>query len=181
LKAVQELAGPWEVVFDPKWGGPVKKEVSSQKSEVSRNGGVSFDKLISWTERPEEGIKYYSGTAVYRKAFDLPKSAIGNRQSEIFLSLGVVHELARVRLNGKDLGVVWCAPWRVDISSAVKEGTNELEIEVVNLWANRLIGDAALPENQRFSWTFVAHGHRADSKLLSSGLLGPVQILGTEF
>lgn len=88
-----------------------------------------------------------------------------------------VHEVARVRLNGEDLGVVWCAPWQVDISDTVKEGTNTLEIEVANLWPNRLIGDAGKPESERLTWAIVGHPYQTDRKLLPSGLLGPVQIL----
>ena len=85
-------------------------------------------------------------------------------------------ESAKVKLNGKDLGVVWCHPWRVDITSALKAGENQLEIEVVNLWTNRLVGDITLPKDQRRTRTNVS----VDSKqtLLSSGLLGPVRILG---
>jgi hypothetical protein len=207
LKQVQELSGSWDVKFDRKWGGPEGRVISdqssvisNQESVVSRGGEVAFDKLISWTERPEDGIRYYSGTAVYRKEFSYQSSVISRQSAQVrsqnpevsksntdhrilntvFLSLGAVHDMARVKLNGKDLGVVWCAPWQVDISSAVKEGKNDLEIEVVNLWPNRLIGDLALPEDKRFAWTFVAHGHKADSKLLPSGLLGPVRLLTSE-
>jgi hypothetical protein len=158
LKLGQELSGSWEVAFDPKWGGPEK---------------VTFDTLQDWTPRSESGIKYYSGIATYRKMFSLARVTGG----KMFLDLGVVHEIALVRLNGKDLGTVWCAPWRIDISNAVKEGRNDLEIEVANLWPNRLIGDAALPADQRFTWTIVGHPYKADSKLLPSGLFGPVQIM----
>ena len=122
LKTVQELSGAWEVAFDPKWGGPEK---------------IAFDTLQDWTTRPEPGIKYYSGIATYRKTFNLAQVPEG----KTYLDLGVVHDMARVRLNGKDLGVVWCAPWRVEVTGAIKAGDNQLEIEVVNRWANRLIGD----------------------------------------
>ena len=87
---------------DPKWGGPES---------------VTFETLEDWSKRPEDGIRFYSGTAVYRKTFDAPNLPPGQR---IYLDLGVVKNLARVRLNGQDLGVVWCAPWRVDITGAVK-------------------------------------------------------------
>jgi len=198
LKAVQELSGPWDVCFDTKLGAPEK---------------VAFDTLQDWTTRPEPGIKYYSGIAVYRKVFDFAPvisnqfSVISNKSattdyrslitenSRLYLSLGTVHDMARVKLNGKDLGVVWCAPWRVDISSAVKEGTNELEIEVVNRWANRMIGDKqsadanvrtvkspdgflAGKEFKTGRYTFSTHDpYNAKSPLVASGLLGPVQIL----
>jgi len=157
---IATLEGAWEVSFDPKWGGPEK---------------VTFDKLYDWTKSQDDGIKYYSGIAAYRKSFVRPESLVEG--SEIWLNLGKVHEIARVRLNGKDVGVVWCAPWRIDISGALKAGNNDLEIEVANLWPNRLIGDAGKPESERFTWTIQGHPYNAKSQLLPSGLLGPVQLL----
>ncbi len=159
---LQRIDGPWEVSFDPRWGGPEK---------------ATFAKLVDWTTRPEEGIKYYSGTAVYRRTFTLPADVAARKS--LSLSLGTVHELARVRLNGRDLGVVWCPPWRVDISAAGRPGENRLEIEVVNLWPNRLIGDARLPPEQRRTRTNI-RAFKADSPLMPSGLLGPVTIVGGE-
>jgi len=85
--------------------------------------------------------------------------------------------MARVRLNGKDLGVVWCAPWRINISGAIKPGNNNLEIEVANLWPNRLAGDSRKPKSERFTWTIQKHPYNAESKLLPSGLIGPVRIM----
>ena len=96
--------------------------------------------------------------------------------SRVWLDLGTVHEMARVRLNGRELGVVWSFPWRVDISAALQPGENRLEIEVANLWPNRLIGDAAQPPEKRFTWTTPDHPYKADMKLLPSGLLGPVTV-----
>jgi hypothetical protein len=161
---VCELTGPWEVRFDPKWGGPER---------------VTFAALDDWSKRPEDGIKFYSGTATYRKDFDFPKPSIVNRQSSILLDLGKVVVMAQVKLNGKDLGVVWTGPYRVDITTAAKPGANTLEITVVNLWPNRLIGDQSLPEEKRFTWT-TWNPFNKDSPLLVSGLLGPVEILSTE-
>jgi len=161
-----ELAGPWEVAFDPKWGGPEK---------------VTFQTLDDWSKRPEDGIKYYSGTAVYRKVFDLPPQ-VRSQKSEgggLYLDLGVVKNLAQVRLNGRDLGVVWCAPWRVEITGAVKATDNQLEITVVNLWPNRLIGDQWLPAEKRLTWT-TWNPFTKDTPLLESGLLGPVTLWEVE-
>jgi len=156
---IATLEGSWQVSFDPKWGGPER---------------VAFDKLYDWTKSENDGIKYYSGIATYRKSFMRPESLAP--EQGIWLDLGKVHELARVRLNGKDLGVVWCAPWRIDISDALKAENNDLEIEVANLWPNRLIGDAAQPEAKQFTWTIQDHPYNAKSELLPSGLLGPVQL-----
>lgn len=154
-----ELDGAWDVSFDPKWGGPAK---------------VRFDELMDWTQHAEDGIKFYSGTAIYRKTFTLP--AVPEKGRQLMLDLGEVLELAEVRLNGQNLGVVWTRPARVNITSAVKAGVNKLEVSVVNLWPNRLIGDAPLPTKKRFTETNMRK-FVATSPLLPSGLLGPVQIL----
>ncbi len=163
VKPVMELSGAWEMHFDPHWGGPEN---------------VTFDSLTDWSQRPESGIKFYSGTAVYRKTFEVPSSSLLSGR-EYFLSLGDVKNLARVRLNGRDLGVVWCAPWRVATGDALKAGSNQLEIEVANLWPNRLIGDLSLPKDQRFTWT-TRNPFKKDSPLLPSGLLGPVTVQDSE-
>ena len=164
LKPVMEVAGPWQVRFDPKWGGPKEP--------------VHFDKLTDWPANSDEGIKYYSGTATYRTSFDV-KSA--SPQAKLFLDLGVVNQLAVVRLNGKNLGVVWCAPWRVEITDAVKPGANELEIDVINAWFNRLVLDLSRPVAQRVIdvgakgayWGIPPVGK---GQLKPAGLLGPVTI-----
>jgi hypothetical protein len=163
-KQLMELAGPWTVTFDPKWGGPEKP--------------VTFNALSDWTDQSDPGIKYYSGTATYRKTFDLPASDL-RPPSSLCLDLGIVNNVARVRLNGHDLGIVWCAPWRVEITKALKPGSNELEIEVVNLWPNRLIGDGKLPVEKRFTQTNIDKFYKGEHKLLPSGLLGPVTLTAT--
>jgi len=159
LETAQELSGPWTVCFDPDWGGPEQ---------------AVFEKLEDWTSRPEQGIKHYSGTARYEKTFDLPE-AVRESGKRLYLDLGDVKNVAEVRLNGKHLGVVWTAPWHVEITEAVQPTQNRLEIDVVNLWPNRLIGDAALPPEQRFTVTNVTR-FKEDSPLLPSGLLGPVTV-----
>ena len=156
------LAGPWNVSFDPKWGGPAQ---------------VTFDALTDWTKRAEPGIKFYSGTAVYRKKFDLP--AASNSGRDLVLDLGDVREVASVRLNGRDLGVVWTKPARVRIGEVVKPTANELEITIVNLWPNRLIGDASLPPAQRVTETNMRK-FVPTTPLLPSGLLGPVTVIAKE-
>ena len=178
LKQLQELSGAWDLAFDPKWGGPEK---------------VVFESLQDWTKRPEEGIKYYSGIATYRKTFNLARIPEG----ATYLNLGVVHDMARVKLNGKELGVVWCAPWRIEISKVIKIGNNQLEIEVANRWMNRLIGDKqpadanlrtldcppGFLDSKKLKagrYTFSTHdAYNAKSSLVPSGLLGPVQILAS--
>ncbi|RYX86527.1 glycosyl transferase family 2 [bacterium] len=162
LALSQNLTGTWDVAFDTAWGGPAH---------------VQFPDLISWTQRPEEGIKFYSGTATYRKTFDLDKPAGAQR---LFLDLGTVNDVAEVRLNGKKLGVLWCYPWRVEITDAVKPTENQLEVDVINLWANRVIGDLSLPKEKRLTNThdvFRFDMLTPKTPLLNSGLLGPVSVL----
>ena len=129
-----ELTGPWNVRFTPGWGAPEQ---------------VTFPKLQSWTQADDPGIRNYSGTATYSKSFDFPAVRPGER---IVLDLGQVNVIASVTLNDKDLGIVWKAPYALDITSSLRPGTNKLEIRVANLWANRLIADAGLPEAERKTW-----------------------------
>jgi hypothetical protein len=91
----------------------------------------------------------------------------------LFLNLGKVQDMADIRLNGQRLGVVWCPPWRIEITDAVHAGNNDLEVTVANRWVNRLVGDAGLPREKRLAWT-TWNPYKADSPLLESGLLGPV-------
>jgi hypothetical protein len=159
LRSVATLDGPWEVVFDEKRGGP---------------GAVVFDTLLDWAKHSDERVRHYSGIATYRKTFDCPTNA-----GPVLLDIGEVPGLARIRLNGQDLGVLWCAPWRSDITAAVKPTANQLEIDVANRWPNRLIGDSALPEDQRIAWTTWSP-YKPESPLLPSGLLGPIQLMTSE-
>jgi hypothetical protein len=164
MASVNEISGPWEVSFDSKWGGPEK---------------IIFDKLDDWTARPEDGIRHYSGKATYRKLFDLPNLADHHR-SRLYVMLGSVHAMASVKLNGHDMGIAWCEPWRLEIPAGIlREHGNELEITVANLWINRLIGEAGLPAEKRLTWT-TNRPYNKDSPLQPSGLHGPVTIQAAE-
>ncbi len=179
-----EVAGPWDLSFPPGLGAPAR---------------VALDQLISWTDHPDEGVRYFSGTATYVTHVDIAAHALADGQ-RVALDLGDVREIAEVRLNGTDLGILWKPPFRVDVTSAAKPGRNRLEVRVTNLWPNRLIGDEQLPPDAEYSpggpirawpeWlvkgtprpatgrvTFTTWQHwTKDSPLLESGLLGPVTL-----
>lgn len=157
-----ELNGTWKVSFDPAWGGP--------------EAPVEMRELKAWNESEDPGIRYYSGIAVYRLDFRLAKSQI--IQCGVYLDLGNVLELARVRINGKEVGICWKPPYLLDVTEFVRMGNNSLEVEVVNMWVNRLIGDARLPREKRYTHTNITKfEHADDSSLRRSGLLGPVRVI----
>ena len=149
------ITTPWTVRFTPGWGAPAQ---------------ATFDHLQSWTENPDPGIRFYSGTATYAIRFQLPSGA-----HHAWLDLGEVRELAQVKVNGKDLGIVWKPPFTVDLTGSGRPGWNDVEIAVTNLWPNRLIGDQQVPPEKRLTRTNITK-FRADSPLMPSGLLGPVTI-----
>jgi hypothetical protein len=140
---VTELTGPWKMTFE-------KRQ-------------LTFEKLVDWTTHPE--VRFFSGTATYRMSFDAPKTS-----ERLFLDLGNLSMLAELRLNGKNLGVVWCPPWRVEISEALKPTGNMLEVAVVNGWWNQLVGD----QNHERTKTNIRLKPAAQPQ--TSGLLGPVTI-----
>ncbi|MEI7524046.1 MAG: glycosyl hydrolase [Mariniphaga sp.] len=170
LSRLIDLTDSWKVTFDPLWSGP---------------GETEFPTLTNWINSSVEGIKHYSGMAIYRKTFDLDKIANSTKITEtgkerLYLDLGNVRNVAEIRLNGQNLGVLWCSPWRIEITNWVKSKDNKLEIDVINLWANRVIGDLKLPKEKRVTKThdkFRFDMLKSDSPLLDSGLLGPVWIL----
>lgn len=157
--------GPWKLTFQP---------VPFTKGKPAP-AAVTLQDLRSWTELPDEDARHFSGTANYSGSIAAPASWPGPGQ-RIYLELGKVEIMARVRLNGKDLGVLWRPPYRVDVTGLVKAGENTLSIDVVNLWANRLIGDAALPPGQRQTWSDW-EPYTADMALLPSGMMGPVRFV----
>jgi hypothetical protein len=157
----QAITGAWDVSFPPKWGAPEK---------------ITVDHLVSLSESANTGVKYFSGTATYAKTFDWqPVEKIWKQKTEVWLELGDVQVTAEVKLNGHDLGALWQPPFRVNVTGALRAGTNRLEIRVANLWRNRMIGDAALPAAQRFTWSSSAR-FSPDEPLPKSGLLGPVTL-----
>lgn len=188
VPAAVVIDGPWRVAFPPELGAPP---------------GATFERLLSWPEHADPGIRFFSGTATYEKTFDLPGSLFGENR-ELYLDLGEVAVIARVRLNGKDLPTLWKPPFRACIDGIARPGPNALEIRVTNLWPNRMIGDAALPDD--IEWQPAGKGtslpkawpdwlvggkprpsgriafctrkdvYSKDDPLLPSGLLGPVRV-----
>ena len=181
---VKDITGNWSLDFDPDWG---------------TKDTLKIDGLHSWSEHSDPLVKYYSGTATYRKVFDVSKSDMLNGASRYCLDLGQVEVMARVTLNGKACGIAWKPPYRVGITHALAAGQNKLEIEVVNTWVNRMIGDEQLPlDSQWIDWetlvewpewfkegrpsstgryTFTTARHYTkESPPAPSGLLGPVRI-----
>lgn len=178
------IGGLWEVSFQPGRGAPER---------------AVFERLVSWAEHPDPGVKFFSGTATYVKEFEVPKSLLGGRY-RLFLDLGEVKYVAELKVNGRNFGVLWKHPFRVDVTDALRPGRNRLEVRVTNLWPNRLIGDERqFPDDCEWSggalsrwpeWllkglprpsgrlTFATWKHYTkDSPLLPSGLLGPVRLI----
>jgi hypothetical protein len=185
-----EIAGPWDVQFPPGWGAPAS---------------MRLDRLVSWSECPDPGVRYFSGRAGYKKTIQVPSSLLA-KGSRAYLDLGAVEVIAAVRLNGQDLGILWKPPFRVEITGVARPGDNLLEVAVTNLWPNRLIGDAQLPDDCQWekdtlygkrlaqwpAWLLEGRPSPAgrlafatwnvwpkDAPLIKSGLLGPVSLQAT--
>jgi hypothetical protein len=181
VPAAFELAGAWEVGFPQGWGAPPR---------------VTFDRLVSWTQREETDVKYFSGTATYEKRFtwDGEKRA----DERYVLDFGDLKNFAETELNGKPLSLLWKPPYRLDVTEALQRGENTLKVKVTNLWPNRLIGDEQLPEDRewtvkhlkawpqwvldgkpsptgRFTFTTWRHWYK-DDEPLPSGIFGPVRV-----
>lgn len=153
-----DIRGSWLVNFDPHMRGPSRP--------------VVFEQLEDWTQNKQDSIKYYSGAAYYQHSFELSKIKNGER---VLLDLGNDVIIAKVKVNGVSVGGVWTAPYKIDITRALKTGRNDLEIKVVNNWTNRLTGDRTLPEQTEKTWTYY-HSRDANVKLQPSGLRGQVRL-----
>ncbi|MGQ9697331.1 MAG: glycosyl hydrolase [Armatimonadota bacterium] len=180
---VLQVAGPWNLRFPSGWGAPER---------------VRLDRLMSWTEHSNPGVRHFSGTAEYTKEFIVPARMLG-RGKVVLLDLGRVKNFAEVTLNGRRLGTLWKPPFRVEVTGIVRLGRNVLSVRVTNLWPNRLIGDEQLspdvewngprlarwpqwlvegkprPKTGRYTFT-TWRFYTKDSPLLESGLIGPVTL-----
>ena len=188
VRTLRTVDGAWQATFDPKWGGPDRP--------------VSLAKLEDWSRHSDPRVRHYSGTARYSKTITIPASGLAGGQ-RLLLDLGAVEVMARVWLNGKECGVAWKPPYLVDITGAARAGANRLEIDVVNLWINRMIGDEQLPEDSnwkdpetltewpewfksrkkrpsgRYTFTSCRH-YKKDTPLVASGLFGPVTLKASD-
>lgn len=168
----KEIHGPWEVSFQ-------------EEPTLGESFTVTFDNLISWSHSEERKIKYFSGTAVYKKSLNMDKQDFSD--GRVYLNLGRVGDIATLKLNGKKVGVYWKAPYIADITEHLKKGENRLEIAVSNLWINRLVGDQQLPPEERKTSTNLRNSKGrysldrfsepdGDKYLRYSGLMGPVRV-----
>jgi hypothetical protein len=157
------IEGNWKLKFQKDRGAPDE---------------ISIDKLTSWADNADNGVKYFSGTGTYSKMFNAPASWF-KKDAQLWLDLGDVKNLAEVFINGKSLGIIWKKPFRVNLKNTLKPGDNSMVIKVTNLWVNRLIGDQQPNTAKKYTYTTMAF-YSADSPLLPSGLIGPVRILSVQ-
>ncbi len=157
------VEGSWNLAFQPGRGAPA---------------GIVLDALSSWSDSSDAGVKYFSGTGTYTKSVQAPAEWF-KEGARIWLDLGEVKNLAEIMINAKPVGIVWKPPFRVDVTSALRPGANNVEIRVTNLWVNRLIGDQQPGVTRKYTYTAMQF-YQADSRLLPSGLLGPVRFVRLE-
>src|SRR5208283_4154170 len=153
------VEGSWNVSFQAERGAPPL---------------ITLDTLSSWSDNQDAGVRYFSGTGTYTKTIQASADWF-KKGAHLWIDLGDVKNLAEVTVNGKSLGIVWHVPYRVDATSALKSGANELTIKVINAWVNRLIGDEQPDATTKYTFTDVKP-YKANSPLLTAGLLGPVQV-----
>lgn len=147
----------WTIHFQPDRGAP--------------EGTQTVSKFDSWSNSSDPGVRYFSGTATYKSEITVKRS----KGVRFVLALTDLHEIATVRINGKPAGTFWAMPYRLDITDHLVEGHNSIELDVTNLWPNRLIGDAKPGVTKTYTSTNIRK-YKADSPLLPSGLIGPVTL-----
>jgi hypothetical protein len=157
---VATVEGPWKVAFEPGRGAPES---------------ITLDKLVAWNDSSDKGVKYFSGAGTYTATVQASPEWLKKR-STLWIDLGDVKNLAVVTVNGKPLGTVWHAPYRVDATSALKAGANQVTVTVMNAWVNRIIGDLQPDSTTKYTFSTLK-AYKADTPLLPSGLLGPVAIV----
>ena len=163
LETALEVKGPWQVHFQEGRGAPAE---------------ATFPTLTDWSRHADPGIRYFSGIADYTTSFDLPESELSAHRNW-YIDLGRTEVIARIELNGKPVTELWKAPFACDITPYLQAGQNTLKVSVANEWPNRLIGDDALPQEKRVTFT-TYNPYKKGTPLLPSGLLGPVRVAWAE-
>jgi hypothetical protein len=162
-----EIKGPWTLSFPENWGAP--------KS-------VKLNELISWTDHPDEGVKYFSGTASYQNNFDITSESL-QKDSVININLGDVLDVAKIFINGVPAGTLWTPPYKISIKNYLKPGKNSLEIQITNMWINRLTGDMNSTDGKKYCQTNIPYIQKDRTPtsdetfhIQRAGLIGPVLI-----
>ena len=155
-----DLSEDWNISFDTAWGGP-----AAYKAAV----------LESWSDNKQEDIRYFSGKAVYTKDFNIEEDEL-DKMREAHLVFTDIQKTARVSVNGKDCGILWTPPYRVGVGKYLESGNNTLEVEVINTWNNRLVGEATHPDIRQYTHTNIKHKFR-NKPLLKSGITGKVELI----
>ena len=156
-----DISGNWNVSFNPDMGGPESYQMESLKS---------------WSDIDVDGIKYYSGTATYSRDFNINEESLSG-ETEVFVAFEDIQEMARLYINGKDCGILWTPPYRANITSSIKPGSNKIVVEVANTWNNRIVGDIKTPEMKAYTNTNIKNKFKDNSPLLPSGLMGSAELI----
>ncbi len=155
-----DITDNWNISFNPELGGP--------KS-------FRLDKLISWSDIEEKGVKYYSGSAIYTRNFIIKEEVLSKR-TEAYVDFGEIQEMGRVFINGNDCGIIWTPPYKARITPYLKTGTNTITVQVINTWNNRIVGDLINPDGKAYTRTNIKNKFKKESPLLNSGLIGKAEI-----
>jgi hypothetical protein len=158
-----DITDKWKVSFNPGMGGPT---------------AFQMDRLTSWPDVDSTGVKYYSGTATYSREFTVDEGMLAKKPA-VYVDFDDIQETARVIINGQNNGIIWTPPYRANITGHLKPGTNEIKVEVINNWNNRIVGDHRNPDGPAYTRTNVKHKFNAKSALLPSGLIGKAEIVIT--
>jgi hypothetical protein len=150
-----DISNGWKVSFDQDMGGPESHQ---------------FTELLSWSEFDLDGIRYYSGKSVYTKKINIEKADL-EKSEIIVLDFDNIQETARVLVNGNDCGILWNPPYQTDISAYLSEGENDISIELINTWNNRLVGDVRNPDQKQYTNTNIKNKF-VNGELLDSGIIG---------
>lgn len=156
-----DITDNWELSFDSLMGGPESYQLA---------------KLSSWTDIEDDGIKYYSGKAIYNRSFSIGEELL-SKGAEAYVVFQDIQEMASVHINGHDCGIVWTPPYKANITQYLKAGENNITVEVINTWNNRIVGDVSNPAGKQYTQTNIKYKFKSDKPLLKSGLMGKAEIL----